>query len=147
MDKTILSIILALFIIGMIAFSGARIRIHRMKSLACIMTVVCLMSGCDKKGTEPDLSDVVYDKWSYRPVCEDFSVVRDETGTACVLYKGNDKPEPIIRDCFTDASDFTLAVMTFINGDTIYYLNQYKTYSYEIIALDTNDFSEHRIKR
>lgn len=98
MDKTILSIILALFIIGMIAFSGARIRIHRMKSLACIMTVVCLMSGCDKKGTEPDLSDVVYDKWSYRPVCEDFSVVRDETGTACVLYKGNDKPEPIIRD-------------------------------------------------
>jgi hypothetical protein len=42
MDKTILSIILALFIIGMIAFSGARIRIHRMKSLACMMTVVCL---------------------------------------------------------------------------------------------------------
>ena len=63
------------------------------------------------------------------------------------MYKGNDKPEPIIRDCFTDASDFTLAVMTFIDGDTIYYLNQYKTYSYEIIALDTNDFSEHSVHK
>ena len=141
-----LGIMLILFLIGTIAFSGKKIRIMKKKTLASMLCITFVfLTGCGEKTTEPDLDGFVYDKWSYQPVNEKFSVVRDENNLVCISYTESDELIPLIHDCFTDTSNFNLASMTFIDGETVYYLNQYSYCHYEIIALDTRDFSERSV--
>ena len=137
-------IILLLFLIGMCAFAGKAIP-KRSKAVICMLMLPVFMTGCCEKSSEPDFNGFVYDKWTYQPVSDEFSVVRDENNVACLSYANGDAGTPLIRDCFTDTSDFGLAMLTYIDGETVYYLNQYKNYHYEIIALNTNDFSEQSV--
>ncbi len=139
-----LGIILLLFLIGMCAFAGKAIP-KRSKAVACLLMLSVFMTGCCEKSSEPDFNGFVYDKWTYQPVSDEFSVVRDENNVACLSYANDDAYTPLIRDCFTDTSDFGLAMLTYIDGETVYYLNQYKNYHYEIIALNTNDFSHQSV--
>ncbi len=136
-----LGIIVLLFLIGMCAFTGKAIP-KKSKAVACLLMLPVFMTGCCDISSEPDFSGFVYDKWTYQPVSNKFSVVRDENNVACLSYANGDANIPLIRDCFTDSSDFGLAVMSFIDGETVYYLNQYRNFHYEIIALNTNDFSQ-----
>lgn len=139
-----LGIIVLLFLIGMCAFTGKAIP-KRSKAAICLLMLPVFMTGCTEKSSEPDFSGFVYDKWTYQPVSDKFSVVRDENNVACLSYANDDADTPLIRDCFTDTSGFGLAMLTFIDGETVYYLNQYKNYHYEIIALNTNDFSQQSV--
>lgn len=141
-----LGLMLVLFLIGIMAFSGKKIRKRNKKMLACMLCITSIfMTGCSGKSPESDFSGFVYDKWSYQPVNENFSVVRDENNAACLSYSDSGALEPLIHDCFTDTSDFKFAIMSYIDNETVYYLNQYQNYYYEIIALDTRDFSERSI--
>lgn len=140
---SVVSMVLLLFI-GMIAFSGKKL--CRKKAMAWLLCIpFMILTGCGEKTYEPDFSGFVYDKWSYRPVADEFSVARDENNIVCILYTNDDTPQPLIHDCFKKQDDYTLATMPFIDGKTIYYLNQYWRCHYEIIALDTNDFSERSV--
>ena len=139
-----LGLMLMLLLIGMIAFGGKKIRIK--KTLAPVLCITFVfLTGCSNKSPAPDFSGFVYDKWSYQPVNEEFSVVRDENNVACISYTKSGELVPLIHDCFTDQTDLNLASMTFVDGETVYYLNQYQNYHYEIIALDTRDFSERSV--
>lgn len=138
-------IILLLFLVGMCAFTGKIIPKRRKAVICLLLSISVFMTGCTEKSSEPNFSNFVYDKWTYQPVTEDFSVVRDENNAACLSYQNSDVYTPLIRDCFTDTSDFGLAVLTFIDGETVYYLNQYSSFHYEILALNTNDFSERSV--
>ena len=139
-----LGLMLILLLIGMIAFGGKKIRIKKTFAPVLCITFVFL-TGCSNKSPAPDFSGFVYDKWSYQPANEEFSVVRDENNVACISYTNSDELVPLIHDCFTDRTDLNLASMTFVDGETVYYLNQYQNYHYEIIALDTRDFSERSV--
>lgn len=139
-------IILLLFFIGMCVFTGKSIPKRKNKAFACMLCInLVFLTGCSEKSPEPDFSGFVYDKWTYQPVTAEFSVVRNENGVVCISYANSDTLEPLIRDCFTDPSDFSLTVMSYIDGETVYYLNQYAYCHYEIIALDTQDFSERSV--
>lgn len=138
-------IVLLLFLVGMCAFTGKSTPKRRNAALCLLLSISVFMTGCTEKSSEPDFSGFVYDKWTYQPITEEFSVVRDESNTACLSYADSGAYTPLIRDCFTDTSSYGLAVMSFIDGETVYYLNQYSSFHYEIIALNTNDFSEQSV--
>lgn len=141
-----IGMILIFLLIGIIAFSGKTIRKRKKKELACMLCITFIfLTGCGKKSPEPDFSGFVYDKWSYQPATAEFSVVRDENNAACLSYENSDALIPLIHDCFTDTSDFKLAIMSYIDNEIVYYLNQYQSFHYEIIALDTRDFSERSV--
>lgn len=141
-----LGFMLILLLIGIMAFSGKKIRKRNKNTLAPMLCITFIfLTGCSNKSPEPDFSGFVYDKWSYQPVNEEFSVVRDENNVVCISYTKSDELVPVIHDCFTDQINFNLASMTFIDGETVYYLNQYQSFHYEIIALDTRDFSEQSV--
>ena len=139
-----LGMILLLFLIGMYAFTGKAIP-KRKNAVMCLLIIPVYMTGCAEQSSEPDFSGFVYDKATYQPVTEEFSVIRDENDTACLSYADRDACTPLIRDCFTDTPSYGLAAMSFIDGETVYYLNQHKIYHYEIIALNTNDFSQRSV--
>lgn len=139
-------IMAVLFIVGLVAYSGKKF--HFKKNLALLLCIPLLfMTGCNKQSTEFNFNGFVYDKWSYQPVSDKYSVIYDETNNAYISNNENNILQPLIRDCFVDTNDFSMAVMSFIDGDTVYYLNQYQNYFYEIIALNTNDFSEKSIHK
>lgn len=141
-----IGLILTLLLIGIMAFGGKKIQKRNKKLLACMLCITFVfLTGCGEKTTAPDFSGFVYDKWSYQPVNEKFSVVRDGNNAACLSYADNDEFVPLIHDCFTNQINFNLASMTFIDGETVYYLNQYSYCHYEIIELDTRDFSERSV--
>lgn len=140
-------IMLLLFAIGLLAYTGVRHVRKRTKAvLPMLLVMTMLFTGCTGQATSaPDFEGIVFDQWRYQPANAEFSVSRDADNMAYIHYKNGDPPQPLIRDCFTDTSDFSLATLTYVDGDTIYYLNQYETYHYEIVALDSRDFSQQRV--
>ncbi len=136
-------ILVVLFVIGLLAFTGVwRPRKRTKAVLPVLLVMTMLFTGCTQEATAaPDFDGFVYDRWHYQPANAEFIITRDETNTALISYKNGDPPQPLIRDCFTDTSNFNLAALTYVDGDTIYYLNQYWGSHYEIMALDSHDFS------
>ena len=134
-----------LFLIGMLAFSGFRIPRRRFGKATVLCLMLLLLTGCKKPAAEPDLSGLVYDQWSYRPESDAFSVVKDAEKGTCISFADSEKPEQIIRDCFQDPVQSGMACMSYIDGDILYYLNQYNLNHYDINALDTRDFSVRKV--
>lgn len=137
-----------LFLLGMLAFTGFSLPRIRRKGAAALCLLCLLLTGCGKApASEPDLTGLVYDKWQYRPESEAFSVIRDEETGSFLSYPDSGGQVPLIHDCFTDTADFRRGSLPYIDGDTVYYVNQYSMFHMEIIALDTRDFSERCVYR
>lgn len=135
-------IMVLLFVVGMRAFTGKSNYKAKRKSLVSMICIISLLlTGCSNTNTQSDFNNVLYNKWSYRPEYKDYSVEYDEEDGVCLFYPDSQIKEPIIRDCFVDTNDINLAVMTYIDGDYLYYLNQYSNYHYAIYSLNTLDYS------
>ncbi len=138
-------IIALLLLIGTAAYAGISLPRRRKVKLSAVCMLLLLLTGCGEKPAEsPGLDGLVYDKWRYQPVCEAFAVVRDENDSPCLSCKDSGALVPLVHDCFTEGAQqpFSAARLCYIDGDTVYYLIQHSMWHYEIIALDTRDFSE-----
>ena len=116
------AILLLLFAVGMITFTGMKLPSRKAKSvLPMLLASVLLLTGCTKEVHKPDFTGFAFDKWSYIPENDELYITYNEEGIVCISYKNGDTPQPIIRNCFEDS--LTLNILTFIDGDKIYYLS------------------------
>ncbi len=136
-------IMLLLFCIGMYAYIGKRMIHIRCKAFVYVLLVFpVFLTGCSHQPKQPDFDGFVFDSNRYQPVTTSFSLVRDDVKGLCIAYKDSSELIPIIRDCFSETDSYRLGCLQYIDGDTVYYLNQYSMFHYAVIALDPHDFSE-----
>ena len=141
-------IMAVLFFVGMLAFAGTAIPHKRMRKAALFCLLPLFLTGCAAEpASEPDLSGLVYDKWRYRAESEAFSVIRDDEKGDCLSFADSGELVPLMHDCFADAEDSRIGFLSYIDGETVYYLTQYSPFHYEVTALDTRDFSERTVQK
>lgn len=133
-------VIAILFVIGMLVYSENSIRLRKI-NLALALCIICIaLTGCKAQESAFELSDFVYDSHLYQPKNAEFEVTFDEKYIAVIRYLDTGETVPIVTDCFADDSFFQ-AKISYIDGNTVYFLNQYQISHYAIMALDTRDFS------
>ena len=137
-----LGIMLLLLLIGMAVFTGKTVT--RRKKILSIMVLPMMLCGCSDSVQEPstDFGDFIFNQSAYQPVTPNYQVIRDPEMGLCMQFHENETPIPLIRNCFQNSTDYRYGILTYIDDDIIYYVNQYGIFHYAVIALDTRDFSE-----
>lgn len=137
-------ILIVLFLIGLTAFSGIRIRHRKIRTAISIMFLLFL-TGCTNRNAFSDIKGVIYDQWHYRPVTEDYAVIENENTEKTIVYRNSGAQISLLHDCFADRDVFQSCLLPFLDGETVYYLQRCNMYHEKIIALNLQDYSEQTV--
>lgn len=134
-------IMVLLFCIGMIAYTGIPLRIRRRRIPPCMLCVCALLlTGCaDSPPQNPDWTGFVFDQT--KCVRTDRFTLQSDGQELWLEFPDSGGRARVCRDCFPD-TDIQHGFPYFANGKTVWYVRRYSNYHLAVIALDTDDFSE-----